>query len=710
MKNPNQGGRPTLSSLFGSGDLILTFALFGTIILLILPLPAEGMDFRLAGSIGISLLILLVIIYVKDAPEFSGFPTVLLGVTLYRLGLNVASTRLILMDGYAGNVIEAFGSFVVRDNYVVGAVIFLILVVINFLVITKGAGRIAEVAARFTLDAMPGKQMAIDAELNAGIIDESVATERRLKIQKEADFYGSMDGASKFVRGDALAGIIITLINVVGGIAIGVLQKGLTLPQAMQKYTLLSIGDGLVTQIPALIVSLAAGILVTRTSTTDDLGSHITRQLTSYPRAIGILAVMMLFFAAVPGLPVTPFLLLAAIIGLIGFSLRRAAKRKKLEYDATVAPKDGSSADGSGSGQDAAPILGDDFEKLIDVDVFALEIGFNLLGLADQKQGGDLLERVTGVRKTIARELGIVVPPIAVRDNLELDSNEYRFLLRDREVARGKVVPKRLLAMNVTQSTVELRGIPTIEPVFGIEAVWITEEERKSAELNGFSVVDPSSVLVTHLSETLKQSAHHLIGRQDIQQLVDFMKQKNPTLVAELLPDLVNIGVIQRVLQNLLREGISIRNLQLILEAIGDMAGVSKNPDDLSEQVRRRLGEFFVPEYEVEPGILRAVTLDPRIEQHLVGKIQRSAFDLTLSLDPGLAQYLLNELGNRMSEMTEKGLLPLLVTTTEIRLAFKRFFEPSLPRLAILSYQELPSRTEIQNFAIIVAPNSCRTW
>ncbi len=702
MKTGNQGGMRILSSLFGRGDLFLTAGLFGTIVLLILPVPATGMDFLLAGSIGISLLILLVIIYVKDAPEFSGFPTVLLGVTLYRLGLNVASTRLILLDGYAGNVIEAFGSFVVRDNYLVGAVIFLILVVINFLVITKGAGRIAEVAARFTLDAMPGKQMAIDAELNAGIIDETAATERRQKIQKEADFYGSMDGASKFVRGDALAGIIITLINVVGGIAVGVLQMGLTLPQAMQKFTLLSIGDGLVTQIPALVVSLAAGILVTRTSATDDLGSHITRQLTSYPRAIGVLAVMMLFFAAVPGLPFTPFFLLSVAIGFIGLYLGRTARRKKSDQAALAAAKDSTPQTEPAAISD----LGNDFEKLIDVDVFALEIGFNLLSLADKKQGGDLLERVTGVRKTIARELGIVVPPIAVRDNLELDSNEYRFLLRDREVARGKVVPKRLLAMNIAQSTVELRGIPTVEPVFGIEAVWIADEERKSAELNGFSVVDPCSVLVTHLSETLKQSAHHLIGRQDVQQLVDFMKQKNPTLVAELLPDLVNIGVIQRVLQNLLREGISIRNLQLILEAIGDMAGVSKNPDDLSEQVRRRLGEFFVADYEAEPGILRAVTLDPRIEQHLVGKVQRSAFDLTLSLDPGLAQFLLGELGNRMSEMTEKGLLPLLVTTTEIRLPFKRFFEPSLPRLSILSYQELPARTEIQNFAIIVAPNA----
>ncbi len=707
MSNDRSSPLRSLGSLIGSGDLLLSVGLFGTIILLILPLPPAGMDFLLAGSIGISLLILLVIIYVKDAPEFSGFPTILLGVTLFRLGLNVASTRLILLDGYAGNVIEAFGSFVVRDNYVVGAVIFLILLVINFLVITKGAGRIAEVAARFTLDAMPGKQMAIDAELNAGIIDEVVATDRRMKIQKEADFYGSMDGASKFVRGDAMAGIIITLINVVGGIAIGVLQNGLSLPGAMQKYTLLSIGDGLVSQIPALIVSMAAGILVTRTSAKDNLGAHITRQLIAYPRAIATLAVMMLCFAAVPGLPTTPFLGLAVIIGAIAVATTRNARRKaEAGAPAALATQAGAPAGTANSAeQPASGPLGQDFDKLIEVDVFSLEIGYNLLGLADKRKGGDLLERVTGVRKTIARELGIVVPPIAVRDNLELDSNEYRFLLRDREVARGKVVPKRLLAMNVSQSTVELKGIPTIEPVFGIEAVWITEEERKAAELNGYSVVDPCSVLVTHLSEVLKQSASHLIGRQDVQLLIDHVKQKNPTLVAELLPDLVNVGIIQRVLQNLLREGIAIRNLQLILEAIADFSGVSKNPDDLSEQVRRRVGEFFVPQFEVEPGILRAITLDPRIEQYLIGKVQRTAFDLTLTLEPTLAQHLLGELNTRVAEMTDKGLLPLLITTTEIRLPFKRFFEPSVPRLTVLSYQELPSRTEIQNYAIIVAPN-----
>ena len=704
--------RKSFASILARGDLFLTVGLFGTVVLLILPLPAVALDLLLAASIGFSLLILLVIVYVKDAPEFSAFPTVLLAVTLFRLGLNVASTRLILLDGYAGNVIEAFGSFVVRDNYVVGTVVFLILVVINFIVITKGAGRIAEVAARFTLDAMSGKQMAIDAELNAGIIDESVATKRRTKIQKEADFYGAMDGSSKFVRGDAMAGIIITLINVVGGITIGVLQKNMSLTEAMQKFTLLSIGDGLVSQIPALIVSLAAGVLVTRTSDVEDLGSHITKQLTAYPRAMLTLSGMLLFFAVVPGMPLVPFLATAAITGFAGWTLRKRKAAAALEERTQAAagslagdPSKGAAGAAAPSGATGAPSpVGGEFEKLIETDLFSIELGYNLVVLADRSQNGDLLDRITGVRKTLARELGIVIPPIAVRDNLELDTNEYRFLLRSKEIARGRLMPRRWMAMNVGGSTVQLRGIPTVEPVFGIEAVWIGDDERKSAEINGYSVVDASSVMVTHLSEMLRQSGCQLISRQDVQALVDVVKQKHPTLVSELLPDLVSIGVIQRVLQNLLKEGVSVRNLALILEAVADYAHVSKNPDDLSEQVRRRLGDYFVPDLESAPGALEALTLDPRVEQHLVTRVQRSAFDITLTLDPNLAQHLLNELTTRMGDMAARGLQPILVATTEIRMPFKRFFEPSLPKLIVLSYQELPARVEIRNFGIITLP------
>ncbi|MCL4155642.1 UNVERIFIED_CONTAM: hypothetical protein GTU68_010540, partial [Idotea baltica] len=482
----------TVGKVFGffkRGDTLVTFALFGIVLLLVLPLPPVILDVLLAASIGSSLLILLVIVYVKEPSEFSGFPTVLLGLTLFRLGLNVASTRLILLDGYAGNVIESFGSFVVRNNYMVGTVIFLVLVAINFMVITKGAGRIAEVAARFTLDAMPGKQMSIDAELNAGIIDEYEASKRRTKVQQEADFYGAMDGASKFVRGDATAGILITAINVVGGIGIGMLQQAMSFTEALETFTLLSIGDGLVSQIPAIIISLAAGLLVTRTSSdSENLGDHIGSQLTAYPKALGLLALMLGMFALVPGIPTMPFLLMSVLffVGMLSVNKVEKAKKEKEAMEAK-AKKDSSEGAASGaSAEDDGKSVPTEFEKLIEVDIFAL--------------GGDILERVTGVRKTLARELGMVIPPIAVRDNMELDSNEYRFLLHNKEVARGNVVPQRWMAMNVSGSEVQLNGIPAVEPVFGIEAVWIDEDEKKMADMNGYSVVDSSSVLITHLS------------------------------------------------------------------------------------------------------------------------------------------------------------------------------------------------------------------
>ncbi|MCH6255843.1 flagellar biosynthesis protein FlhA [Puniceicoccaceae bacterium K14] len=699
----------SLISYLKRPDMAITFGLFGTVMLLVLPLPPVLLDVLLAASIGSALLILLIIVYVKEPSDFSGFPTVLLGLTLFRLGLNVASTRLILLDGYAGQVIESFGSFVVRNNYLVGTVVFLVLVAINFMVITKGAGRIAEVSARFTLDAMPGKQMAIDAELNAGLIDEVEATQRRRKIQQEADFYGAMDGASKFVRGDATAGIMITAINVLGGIGIGMLQQGMSFNRALETFTLLSIGDGLVSQIPSIIISLAAGLLVTRTSGegSENLGEHIGGQLTSYPKALATLSVMLTFFGFVPGMPMIPFMMMAGIFAFAAFVVFNTQKRKvKEEEEANLA------SENSGGGEAPSPnevaegkSLPTEFEKLIEVDVFALEIGYNLLGLADKTQGGDLLERVTGVRKTLARELGIVIPPVAVRDNMELEGNEYRFLLHNKEVGRCEIVPQRWMAMNVSGSDVKLNGVPTVEPVFGIEAMWIEDSERKMAEFNGYSVVDASSVVITHLSEVLKNNAHHLLSRQDTQHLIDHVQDKNPALVSELLPDLVTVGVIHRVFQNLLKENVPVKNLTLILESIGDFAHISKNPDDLSEYVRRKIGEFFVSEYEAEKGILKAITMDPRLEQLLSTKIQRTNTDYTLSLDPNLAQYLLRELAIKANDMIENGLLPVLVTAGEIRFPFKKFFDPSLPKLNILSYQELPSSSEIRNHAIILYPD-----
>jgi flagellar biosynthesis protein FlhA len=691
------------------GDLAFVAALFGTVVLLVVPISPFLLDLFLAASIGISLLLLLIIVYVKEPEEFAGFPTLLLSVTLYRLALNVATTRLILVDGSAGHIIEAFGRVVVRGNYVVGAVVFLILIVINFMVITKGAGRIAEVAARFTLDAMPGKQMAIDAELNAGLIDESTASSRRAKVQKEADFYGAMDGASKFVRGDAIAGILITLINIVGGIVIGVAQKGMPLVDALQRYTLLSIGDGLVAQVPALIVSLAAGILVTRASEESDLGNYLTRQLTLYPRAIGILSGMMAMFAILPGMPMAPFLALAAGLAIIAVRMSRQSEEVVVAgpgMDLKDTDQAGKSVPAQAAQPEGRPKSGlsEEFRKIMDLDVLSVELGSGLLALADRRAGGDLLDRVTGVRRNYARDLGMVIPPIAIRDNIDIEANEYRFLLRGKEVARGKVLMRHWLAMNVANSAVKLRGMPTVEPVFGIAATWVDEEEKRTAEIHGFTVVDPASVLITHLSETVKRQAYLILGRQDVQVLLDTLKETNPVLVTGVVPDLLSVGVIQRVLQNLLREGISIRNLTTIMECMSDHAATVKNPDDLSEQVRRRLGTYFVAEYESEPGVVKAMTLEPRLEQILSTKVHRTQMDVGLVIDPQMAQYLLGELSRRMTEMAEQGLVPVLITTTELRLAFKRFFEPSLAKLVVLSYQELPMQTEIRNVSIILPP------
>ncbi len=700
-----------VATLLRRADLIFTGGLFLTVLLLIMPIPAPLLDCFLALNIGLSLLVLLAIIYVKDPPEFSSFPTLLLALTLFRLALNISSTRQVLIHGYAGHVIDAFGHFVIQGNYIVGAVVFVILVVINFVVITKGAGRIAEVSARFTLDALPGKQMAIDAELNAGIIDEVTATTRRLKVQKEADFYGAMDGASKFVRGDAIAGIIITLVNVVGGFAIGVFQMGLSLPESLQKFTLLSIGDGLVSQIPALILSVGAGILVTRASANTNLGTQLAGQLFRYPRAMKIAAGMMLVFGLMPGMPLLPFVALAGVAAYFARILQEQEEKDGHALgDAPAATGGKSAASTRGKPGEpahaAAPTPGstEDVRKLIEIDIFAIEIGFGLLPLADTKKGGELLTRVTGVRKSLAREKGIVVPPVSVRDNLELEPNDYRFLLRGKPVARGQLMPGRLLAMNVSGSKVRLKGVPTREPVFNLEATWIDEAEKKTAEINGYTIVDPASVLITHLSETLKLNAHHLLGRQEVQHLIDHLKQTQPALVAELIPDLVNLGIIQRVLQNLLRENVAILNQPLILEGIADFASLSKNPDDLSELVRRRLGLYFVPEHECRPGVIRAVTLDPRLEHWLGTKIHRSPTEVGLALDPASARHLLDEITRRTGELTAAGQPAVMVVSTEVRLPLKRFFESSFPRLVVLAFQELPTATEIENAGIVTFP------
>jgi flagellar biosynthesis protein FlhA len=699
-----------ISHMLRRADLIFTFGLFATILLLIIPVPPFLIDVLLALNIGMSLLVLLAIIYVKDAPEFSGFPTVLLTLTLFRLALNISSTRQILSSGYAGDIIASFGHMVIGGNYIVGAVVFIILVVINFVVITKGAGRIAEVSARFTLDAMPGKQMAIDAELNAGIIDEATAKARRLYIQKEADFYGAMDGASKFVRGDAIAGILITLINVVGGFAIGVFQMDLSLTESLQKFTVLSIGDGLVTQIPALIISIGAGLLVTRSSENSNLGTQVFGQVFKHPRALAIASVMLGVFGLLPGMPLLPFAVLALITGYLSQTLKPAedpALALATGADAAALSKQKQGAKGTGKPGEAAGSTNtiDEVRKLVDVDIFAIEIGHGLLNLANAKAGGDLLTRVTGVRKNLAREKGIIVPPISVRDNLELDANDYRFLIRGKSIARGQIMPTRLLAMNVSASKTVLRGVPTKEPVFKLDATWIDEVDKKNAELSGYTVVDAASVMITHLAETLKTNAHLLLGRQEVQSQLDYVKQTQPALISELLPDLVSIGIIQRVLQNLLRENLAIGNLPIILEGIADFASTTKNPDDLAELVRKRLGIYFVPEYEYRPGYIKALTMDPRFEQWLNSKIQRTTTDIGLALDAASGRHLIEELSRKSSELVQKGLPAVLIVSAETRLALRRFLEPSFPRLAVLAFSELPGATEIENAGVVTLPD-----
>ena len=691
-----------LNQLFKNGDLLLTGGLFGTILLMILPVSPFLLDGFLAISIALSLLILLVILYVKEPADFTGFPTLLLFITLFRLALNIASTRLILLDGYAGHIIETFGNFVVRGNYVVGLVIFAILVIINFIVITKGAGRIAEVAARFTLDAMPGKQMAIDAELNAGMINEGEARSRRRKVEQEADFYGAMDGASKFVRGDAIAAILITLINVIGGFAIGIMQKGMSVSDALQRFTLLSIGDGLVSQIPALITSTAAGILVTRAAAKDDLGRELGKQLLFYPRAMYLLAAMMAVFAVVPGLPMIPFL----IIGIGAFAVARALKNYKgLPQTAGEASDTAAAAAGTPAAKPgAAGATGDKLESLLNLDTLQIELGYGLVSLADTRKGGDLLERVTGVRKTFAQEMGVIVPPIRLRDNLQLGPNEYRFLLKGNSVAQGELMPNHWLAMNATNSKTTLKGVPTVEPVFKLPATWVTDVERKNAEISGYTVVDAASVLVTHLSETVKRNCHDILSRQDVQNLLDNLKQTHPTIVMELIPGQLNVGQIQRVLQNLLAEGISIRNLSGILEKVGDHAALTKNPDELSEHARRALSAQIVKPYQQDNGSLRAITMEPKLEQQIAQGVRQSPTEISLVMEPKLARHVVDSLSQRIQQLLAAGQPPVVLCAPQIRLAFRRFFETTFAELSVLSYAEVPSRVEIQSAATLTSP------
>ena len=692
------------------GDLWHVGALFGTILVLILPVVPFMLDLLLTVSIAASLLVLLVILYLRTPADFTGFPTLLLFITLYRLALNVASTRLILLNGYAGHIIQAFGNFVVHGNYVVGMVVFLILVLINFIVITKGAGRIAEVAARFTLDAMPGKQMAIDAELNAGLINETEARDRRRAIEEEADFYGAMDGASKFVRGDAIAAILITLINIVGGFAIGIVQKGMTMSDALHTYTILSIGDGLVSQIPALITSTAAGVLITRATAKNNLGQELGRQLLFYPRALTILAVMLTVMGLMPGLPTLPFLTLAVIIGFLSYSLHKhggiseltgAVSKPTAGAGSRTAAKTSAAAATAGSATSAEARAADPLENLLTLDTLQIELGFGLVSLADASKGGDLLERVTGVRRNVAQEMGVLIPPIRLRDNLQLGTNEYRFLLKGNPIAQGQLMPGQWLAMNATNTKTTLKGIPTVEPVFQLPATWVSAVERKSAETAGYTVVDAASVLVTHLAETVRRRRHEILTRQDVQALLDNLKKTQPAVVNELVPALVSVGQIQHILQNLLAEGVSIRNFAGILEKVGDYAAFTKNPDELSEYARRALGPQIAKPFQTDDGHLRAITMDPKLEQQLSQSVRQASGETTLVVEPRLARHVMESLSKFVQQMMSAGQPPVILCAPQLRLAFRRFFESTFGDLAVLSYAEVPPRVQVQNHAVI---------
>jgi flagellar biosynthesis protein FlhA len=540
---------------------------------------------------------------------------------------------------------------------------------------------------------MPGKQMAIDAELNAGIIKEDEARARRRSVEQEADFYGAMDGASKFVRGDAIAAILITLINVLGGFAIGIMQKGMTVQESLQRFTLLSIGDGLVSQIPALITSTAAGILVTRAAAKEELGNELTKQLLSYPKVMAILTVMLLVFAMVPGLPMLPFLVLACMTGFLAYNLKGEQQAAKSAAASGATP-------GAGGAKSPAATP-DKLETLLNLDALQIELGYGLINLADPRKGGDLLERVTGVRKTFAQEMGVIIPPIRLRDNLQLEANRYRFLLKGNPIVESELMPGHLLAMNASNSKVVLKGMPTVEPVFKLPATWIAESERKNAEASGYTVVDAPSVLVTHLSETVKRTCHEILSRQDVQNLLDNLKTTHPTVISELIPSQLNVGQVQRILQNLLAEGVSIRNLAGILEKVSDYTTTTKNPDELSEHARRALGSQIIKPYQSDKGGLQAITLDPRLEQQIAQGVRQTPNEISLTMEPKLARHVVDSLSQRVQQLLSAGQPPVVLCAPQIRLAFRRFFETTFSDLTVLAYTEVPSRIQIQSSGAI---------
>jgi len=683
----------SMSLLNRNTDIFMGIAVISILAVMVIPIPSVMLDLLLSFNITFALVILLLALYILKPLDLSSFPSILLLATLIRLSLNVASTRLILLRGNegtqaAGKVIMAFGNFVVGGNYVVGFIVFAILVVINFLVITKGAGRIAEVAARFTLDAMPGKQMSIDADLNAGIIDEQEAKARRETIAREAEYYGAMDGANKFVRGDAIAGIVITIINIVGGFAIGVLQNQMTFADAAQNYTLLTIGDGLVTQIPALIISSAAGILVTRAGSKASLGREISSQVLLQPRAIGVAATVLLAFALIPGLPFFPFLILALIAGGIAYTvlrMRRVGAEQEKEVEAQK--------------EKVKPV--EMLRPLPPVDALALEVGYGLIHLVDVEQNGELLDRIRSLRRQIAQEIGIIIPSVHIQDNMQLKPGEYTLSLKGNEVARGELMPNYYLAMRPEAVDEKLDGIPTKEPTYGLPATWIKEEAKEGTIAKGFTVVDVPTVLITHLSDVVRRYAHEMLGRQELQDLLDSLKASHPKVVDELIPSLLPLGSVLKVLQNLLREQIPVRDLLSIVEALADWAPMTQDVEILTEYTRQSLSRTITGLYRSPQGNLPLVTVDQNIEKTIAEAIQDSEHGSFLAIEPNVAQKIINNVARNIENFSQLGLQPIILCSARIRAQFKKMVDRFIPNLVVLSYDEILSTVEIQTLGTV---------
>ncbi len=670
-------------------DVLIAIAIVTIVIMMIIPLPTILLDVLICLNITIALLVVMSAIYNVEALDLSVFPSLLLITTLFRLALNISSTRLILLNGYAGEVITAFGNFVVGGNAVVGFIVFVILVIVNFIVITKGSERVAEVSARFTLDAMPGKQMAIDADLNQGAITDAEAKRRREKVQRESDFFGAMDGASKFVKGDAIAAIVIMIINIGGGFVIGMLQRDMDAAQALQTYTLLTVGEGLVAQIPALLISTATGIIVTRSAAEGNLGGDLVKQLFRNARIFMILTGVLLFLAIMPGLPGVPFTVLAAICGLIAWNLHRgqAVEQEVQQVEQKAKAKK----------EATTP---ENIVSLLQVDPMELEIGYSLIPLVDTGQGGDLLDRIVMIRRQCALELGLVVPTIRIRDNIQIKPNAYIIKLKGIEIARGELMLDHYLAMNSGTVFEEVPGIETTEPAFGLPALWISENEREQAELNGYTVVDAVSVLATHLTEIIKQHAAEILGRQETQNLLDNLQKTNAALVDEVVPNLLSVGEVQKVLANLLSERISIRDMSTILEVLADYGAATKDTDILTEYVRHAMARH-ITQQNVQNGVLPCITLDPAIENKIAGSVQRTEHGSYVSLDPDSMQKLLMALQEELKKLTDQGYQPIVLTSPTVRPYFRNLVERSISGLIVLSHAEIEQNVEIQILGVV---------